>query len=60
MSRKKKRYNVMVKETKKPNYIVQGCRNPAVMSKTLMCDGNCNICAYMYEYDIRKTIDLKC
>ena len=50
----------MVKETKKPNYIVQGCRNPAVMSKMLMCDGNCNICAYMYEYDIRKTIDLKC
>ena len=44
MSRKKKEYNIMVKQPTEE--IVYGCRNKAVLNKIMFCDGDCNSCEY--------------
>ena len=53
MSRKKRRYNIMVKKTEQPNYMIQACCKPDVMAGWTCCDGDCSRCEYSYEYDVR-------
>ena len=52
MSRKKKIYNIMVKQPKEQ--VIYGCSNPSVKDGSMCCDGNCSMCNYMYIVERRK------
>ena len=52
MSRKKKQYNIMVKQPKEIE--IWGCSNPSVRDGTMMCDGDCSMCEYKYITERRK------
>ena len=44
MSRKKRQYNIMVKQPKEQE--VWGCSNPSVRDGSMCCDGDCSMCGY--------------
>ena len=52
MSRKRKNYNIMVKQPKEQT--VWGCSNPSVKDGSMCCDGNCFLCGYHYVVEKRK------
>lgn len=46
MSRKKRQYNIMVKQPKEKE--VWDCSNPSVKDGSMCCDGDCSMCGYKY------------